>query len=73
MRFVELIRSRLRRFRRWQPCEHEDGSGQRRCIWDASRMGNGIGQSYMIINGGKDDARYIRISHRRARRLLRRR
>ena len=53
----------------WHACKYEDGSGQKRCIWDARHMGNGEGHSLKIINGGEDDARYIRISHRKAHRL----
>lgn len=26
-----------------QPCQHEDGSGQALCYWDASEQGNGMG------------------------------
>jgi hypothetical protein len=54
----------------WKPCGYEDGSGQARCVWDARHMGNGSGHSVKIINGGEDDARYIKITHRRARVLL---
>ena len=32
-------------------CEHEDGSGQTACMWDATRQGNGRGLSYIIRNG----------------------
>jgi hypothetical protein len=56
--------------RDWNTCKYEDGSGQARCIWDARHQGNGKGQSLKIINGGDDDAKYIRISHRRAKHLL---
>ena len=56
---------------RTPPCKYEDGSGQGgRCVWDARHMGNGSGHSLLIINGGDDDARYIRITHRRAHRLM---
>lgn len=52
------------------PCEYEDGSGQPRCVWDARHMGNGRGTSWLIIQGGKDNAAYIKITHRRAHRLF---
>lgn len=55
---------------RTPPCKFEDGSGQVRCVWDARHMGNGQGQSLLIKRGGEDDAEYIRISHRRAHRLM---
>jgi len=32
-------------------CEHEDGSGQSTCMWDATRQGNGRGLSYIIRDG----------------------
>lgn len=32
-------------------CEHEDGSGQDVCMWDATRQGNGHGLSYIIRDG----------------------
>lgn len=32
-------------------CEHEDGSGQSTCMWDATRQGNKRGLSYIIRNG----------------------
>ena len=53
--------------RNWRECIYEDGSGQRRCIWDAIHMGNGEGDSFISREFG-DDIRYI--SHRRAHRLL---
>jgi hypothetical protein len=55
----------------WSGCRHEDGSGQRRCIWDARHMGNGEGHSMIVQFGHPDeDSRYIRITHRRAKHLL---
>lgn len=54
----------------WKPCKYEDGSSQRRCVWDARHMGNGHGYSVKIIRGGHDNARYIRITHCRAHVLL---
>jgi hypothetical protein len=54
----------------WRPCRYEDGSGQRRCVWDARHMGNGEGQSFKVRRGGTDCAVYKRISHRRAHELL---
>lgn len=54
----------------WAPCAYEDGSGQARCIWLASEMGNGKGFSLKIINGGTEKGKYIRISHRKAMHLL---
>lgn len=56
--------------RSWKPCRSEDGSGQRRCIWDARHLGNGRGQSLMIFYGGTDHAIYNPIRHKRAHRLL---
>lgn len=53
----------------WKPCKYEDGSGQRRCVWDARHMGNGEGHSVKIIHGGTDSAKYVRISHKRAHQL----
>lgn len=50
-------------------CRFEDGSGQRVCIWDAGHQGNGVGDSFIAIRGGTDNARYIYISHERAHRL----
>ena len=50
-------------------CRHEDGSGQRFCVWDAAHQGNGVGQSFIAIRGGGSDGNYIDISHRRAHRL----
>ena len=32
-------------------CEHEDGSGQQACMWDATRQGNKRGLSYIIRDG----------------------
>jgi hypothetical protein len=53
------------------PCRFEDGSGQRRCAWDARHMGNGRGDSLLIRRGGTDRATYRVISHRRAHSLIR--
>lgn len=55
---------------RTPPCRYEDGSGQARCVWDARHMGNGEGRSLLIRRGGTDRAEYIRITHRRAHRLM---
>lgn len=54
----------------WEPCEYEDGSSQKRCIWDAKHMGNGEGSSLKVTNGGEDNAVYKVISHRKAKHLL---
>jgi len=54
----------------WNPCQFEDGSGQRRCVWDAKHMGDGQGDSVKIRRGGTDDATYQVITHRRAKHLL---
>lgn len=51
-------------------CEYEDGSSQRLCVWDAKHQGNGQGRSSLILNGGKDNARHIFISHRTAHRII---
>lgn len=56
--------------RDWQHCIAEDGSGQKRCIWDAKHSGNGEGHSVMIRRGGTDSATYTLISHKRAKHLL---
>lgn len=53
----------------WHACKHEDGSGQRRCAWDAIHMGNGSGDSVLIRRGGTDRATYTVVRHRRAHRL----
>lgn len=53
------------------PCEYEDGSSQRICIWNAQTQGNTQGRSLLIIRGGTDRAKVIRISHRDARLLTR--
>lgn len=44
-----------------QPCELEDGSGQRACYWVGSNdaFGNGVGSSFVALNGGTDKARYV--------------
>jgi len=52
-------------------CNYEDGSGQGACVWNAKAQGNGKGHSLLIINGGKDHAKVIRISHRTANRITR--
>lgn len=54
----------------WKPCKYEDGSGQRRCVWDARHMGNGEGHSLIIRKGGTDAVKYVRITHRKAHRLI---
>lgn len=50
-------------------CQYEDGSGQARCVWDARHNGNGVGRSYVVVHGGRDDAKIRFVSHRRAHRL----
>jgi hypothetical protein len=50
-------------------CEYEDGSSQRICVWDARHQGNGVGSSALIINGGSENMRVIRLSHRTAHQL----
>jgi hypothetical protein len=55
---------------RIEPCEYEDGSSQRVCVWDARHMGNGEGSSYIIWHGGTDNQRVVRITHRRAHHLM---
>lgn len=52
------------------PCEYEDGSSQKVCIWDGQHMGNGIGRSVIIRNGGYDNMTVRFITHRNAHRLL---
>lgn len=47
-------------------CKYEDGSGQARCVWDARHNGNGHGRSYVIVNGGEDNAKIRFVTHRRA-------
>lgn len=51
-------------------CEYEDGSSQRVCVWDARHMGNGIGRSVIVRNGGTDRVTYRIVSHRRAHALI---
>jgi len=34
----------------YAPCEYEDSPGP--CYWDASTMGNGVGQSYVVHADG---------------------
>jgi len=50
------------------PCKYEDGSGQTVCIWDAKHMGNGVGDSGMIINS-PGWSRWVPLSHKQAHRL----
>jgi hypothetical protein len=50
-------------------CEYEDGSSQAICVWDGRHQGNGEGSSVLIINGGEDNMKVVRISHRLAHRL----
>ena len=52
------------------PCEYEDGSSQSLCSWAADTMGNGIGRSVIIRNGGTERATLRVISHRNAHRLM---
>lgn len=49
-------------------CKHEDGSGQRACVWDARHHGNGKGRSYMVVRWGKGlkHERVIRLTHKQA-------
>lgn len=56
---------------KWSACEYEDGSSQRRCVWDGRHMGNGEGQSLIIRRGGTDAATYTIVTHKRAHRLIR--
>jgi hypothetical protein len=55
---------------KWRPCEYEDGSSQRRCVWDARHMGNGVGRSLIIFRGGTARERIVYISHRKAHWLM---
>lgn len=52
-------------------CEYEDGSSQKVCVWDARHMGNGVGTSAIIFNGGTNHATDIPVSHRTAHRIIR--
>lgn len=52
-----------------EPCVNEDGSGQRVCVWDAKRRGNGDGFSFLSTNHGK---RTYVIPHKAARKMSRR-
>lgn len=54
-----------------RPCREEDGSGQAVCVWDARTAGNGAGHSFVAFAGGTDHARYVYVSHRVARELIR--
>lgn len=47
----------------WGPCEYEDSV---RCVWDARRLGNGSGASFVAFPKGK----HVFITHQHARRLL---
>lgn len=50
-------------------CKFEDGSGQRFCVWPAQSVGNGIGDSFVVVNGGTKRAKFVYISDARAFRL----
>lgn len=52
-----------------RPCEYEDGSGQRACVWDGRHMGNGVGSSAVIRHGGTARATVTYVSHRWAHKL----
>ena len=62
-------------------CKSEDGSYlgkhgkvryQRICVWDARRLGNHRGHSFLLIQGPRGQhAIYVRISHRLAKDLTR--
>ena len=54
----------------WRQCRNEDGSGQRRCVWDARHAGNGVGDSFKVYRGGTKHERVVYLSHRRAHALL---
>lgn len=51
-------------------CNYEDGSGQQVCAWQANEVGNKVGSSFVIWNGGTPDAKIKYISHRKAARIL---
>jgi hypothetical protein len=62
-------------------CKSEDGSYlnrsgevryQRVCVWDARRLGNHRGHSFLLVQGPRGQhATYYRISHRVAKALTR--
>jgi hypothetical protein len=54
------------------PCIHEDGSGQRACVWLATQRGNGEGQSFVMQQMDDLPAVYTYVSNRRARKVLNR-
>ena len=48
---------------KWQPCKYEDGSGQVRCVWDASVRGVGGGQSFFMNARGQHFVTHERAHH----------
>lgn len=53
-----------------KPCPTEDAPGP--CVWDATHMGNGTGQSFIVlpVTANYPDGRVVYLSHREAHDLL---
>lgn len=53
-----------------QPCATEGSPGP--CVWDATHMGNGTGQSFIVLppTANYPDGRVVYLSHREAHDLL---
>lgn len=52
-RVIWLILSCLHPAQGLSPCANEDGSGgPLPCVWDAQHVGNHVGQSFVITDGG---------------------
>lgn len=50
MMFFALLQTSVTFPSHLNPCPHEDEDN---CWWDASTMGNGIGDSFVVIKGNK--------------------
>lgn len=53
-----------------KPCNQEDGPAP--CVWDAVHMGNGSGQSYILLppTNSNPDGRQVNLTHLEAHNLL---
>lgn len=56
--------------RNLKPCANEGSRGP--CVWDAVHMGNGEGQSFVVLppTSQQPDGRVVNVSHREAHELL---
>ena len=56
--------------RNLKPCANEGSRGP--CVWDAIHMGNGEGQSFIVLppTSQQPDGRVVNVSHREAHELL---